>query len=73
MRLHTKIILLIVTVTLGAGLGSSLLVSRMMHDALDSELRDQAILAVESLAEHVTYHVIDDEVIEAREAARKMM
>ena len=73
MRLHTKIILLIVTVTLGAGLGSSLLVSRMMHDALDSELRDQAMLAVESLAERVTYHVIDDEVIEAREAARKMM
>ena len=73
MRLRTKIILLTVAVTLGLGLGSSLLVSRMMHGALQNELRDQAVLAVQGLAEHVTHNVIDGEVIDARDAVRRMV
>ena len=67
MRLYTKIILLIVAITLSVGLGSSLMVSRMMHNALESELRDQAVFAVRSLAAHVANNVINGEVVEVNE------
>ena len=73
MRLRTKIILLIVAITLSAGLSSSLMVTRMMRDALESELRDQAVMVVQSLAEHIANDVINGEVVEATETAREMV
>ncbi len=68
MRLQAKFILLIVAVALGLGLSSSFLVSQMMKKAMDRQLRDQAMLAAQTLAEHITHSVIDGEVISAREA-----
>lgn len=73
MRLHTQIILLIGAVAMGIGLISSILVSRMLHSTLETELRDQAVVATQSLAEHITDNVINGEVIEAREALRNMV
>ncbi|MEA3225825.1 MAG: PAS domain S-box protein, partial [Planctomycetota bacterium] len=73
MRLYTKIILLIVAITLSVGVSSSFMVSRMMHNALESELRDQAVVAVQSLAEHIAHNVINGETVGAHEAVRKMV
>ncbi len=72
MRLRTQVILLIVAVTLGVGLGSSLLASQMMHDALRSEMRNQAEVAVRILAGRVANNVINGETLEARDALRKI-
>ncbi len=73
MRLRTQVILLFVVVTLSVGMGSSLLASRMMHDALESELRDQAVVAARILADHIAHNAIDGEVIEAQEAIRTVV
>ncbi|MBU8913405.1 MAG: response regulator [Spirochaetales bacterium] len=73
MNLPTKIILLIVVVMLGVGLGSSLLVGQLMYDALEIELHDQAVVAVQSLAELIALDVINGDIIDARVAVRKMV
>ncbi|MCP4287030.1 MAG: hypothetical protein GY792_21710, partial [Gammaproteobacteria bacterium] len=73
MRLRTQVILLFVVVTLSVGMGSSLLASRMMHDALESELRDQAVVAARILADHIAHNAIDGEVIETQEAIRTVV
>jgi len=72
MRLHTKFILLIGAVTLGFGLISSVTESQMMDKALDRNLRDEAVIAVQTLAEHITHNVIDGEVVAAHDAAMKI-
>ncbi|HEC17085.1 MAG TPA: PAS domain-containing sensor histidine kinase [Sedimenticola sp.] len=73
MRLSTKIILLILAVTLVLGTGSSFLATRMMLDALEAELRDQAVFAARSLADHVAHNVVAGEAVEARSAVTKMV
>lgn len=73
MNLPTKISLLIVAVMLGVGVGSSLLVTRMMHDALENELYDQALIGIQGLAERVSRAVINGDVVDARDAMRSMV
>ena len=65
--------LLIVTVTLGVGLGSALMASRLMQEALESELSDQAWVVVQVLAEQITRNVINGEVIEAKKAIKQVV
>ena len=72
MRLYTKFILLIGAVTLGLGLSSSFLASRMMHKAIHRQLHDQAVLAAQTLAEHITHDVINGEVVPAHEAVMEI-
>lgn len=67
MSLRTSIILLVVTVTLGTGLGSSFLMTRMMHETMEEELGNQAVVAVQGLALHVTHNVINGEIVEAKD------
>ena len=65
--------LLIVTVTLGVGLGSALMASRLMQEALESELSDQAWVVVQVLAEQIARNVINGEVIEAKKAIKQVV
>ncbi|MBN2184656.1 MAG: PAS domain S-box protein [Candidatus Krumholzibacteriota bacterium] len=73
MRLRTNIILLIVMIVMITGLGSSLMVNRMMHNMLAGELNNQAVIAARSLAEHISHNVINGEIIEAQETVIKMV
>ena len=73
MRLRTNIILLIVMIVMITGLGSSLMVNRMMHNMLAGELSNQAVIASRSLAEHISHNVINGEIIEAQETVIKMV
>ena len=73
MRLRTNIILLIVMIVMITGLGSSLMVNRMMHNMLAGELNNQAVIASRSLAEHISHNVINGEIIEAQETVIKMV
>ncbi len=64
--------MLIVVVALSVGLSSSFLASRMMHNALESELRNQAEIAARFLAKHISHTVINNEVLEARDALSRI-
>lgn len=73
MKLYGKIVLLITLVVLSTGICSSLLVSRITYEAMGRELEEKAVVVAQSLAEHVTHNVINDEVIPASEALREMV
>ena len=73
MRLHIKLTLLIVVLAVAIGGTLALLVSNVMHDALEQELEKRAVVIAQTLAEHVTHSVIDGEVVAVREALQEIV
>ncbi len=68
MKLKTKISLIIAVTALVTGGTLALLVSNVMHNALEQELEKRGVVIAQTLAEHVTHSVIDGEVIAAHSA-----
>jgi PAS domain S-box-containing protein len=73
MKMRTKIVLLVVGITISVGIGSCLIVNRMVGTAIENELHTHATIAIQGIAEQVTLNVINGEVIKARDALRKML
>ena len=73
MRLHIRLTLLIVVLALAIGGTLALLVSEVMHNALEKELEKRGVVIAETMAEHVTHNVIDGEVVAAREALQEII
>jgi hypothetical protein len=73
MRLHIKLTLLIVVLAAAIGGTLALLVSNVMHDALEQELEKRGVVFAQAMAEHVTHSVIDGEVVAAREALQEII
>ncbi len=73
MRLRTKIILLVSFTVLCVGLLSALAVSRIMRTYMEREIEHKGILVAGALSEFVTYYVINEEILPARDALQKIV
>ncbi len=66
MTLRAKIISLVVFVALIGGVGTTIMMSFTMHQALSEDLFNQARLAVQTLAAQITPHVIQGDFLETQ-------
>ncbi len=73
MRLHIRLTLLIVVLAAVTGGTLALLVSEVMHNALEQEMEKRGVVIAQTMAEHVTHNVIDGEVVTAREALQEII
>jgi len=73
MRLYIKLTLLIAVFSVVGGGATALLVSDVMHDALEQEMEKRGVVIAQTMAEHVTHSVIDGEVVAAREALQEIL
>ncbi len=73
MRLRTKIILLVSLTALCVGLLSALAVSRIMRTSMEREIEHKGILVAETLSEFLTYYVVNEEILPARDALQKIV
>ncbi len=73
MRLHTRLTFLIVALILVTGSILALLVSYRVHNALEQELEKRAVVIAQMLAEHVTYDVIDGDIVAAHETLQDVV
>ncbi|MCP3943736.1 MAG: PAS domain S-box protein [Desulfobacteraceae bacterium] len=73
MKIYHKVIFLIIIIAGGIGLFSSLLASRFMHDAFNSELRKKAQIITRMMADNITHSVIDNEVIPVANILQKII
>ena len=73
MRLYTKIILLIVLVAFFIGSLSFVLVNRLMHSALEDEMKKRCIAITQAISETIAENVINGEVLPTREIFQKIV
>jgi len=73
MRLHTEIILLVGAISLSIGVLSAVLVSAIMHEALERELEGKAVAIVQTMAEQMTPRIINRDVVSVRETLQEIV
>lgn len=73
MRLHTKIIFLISAIALSVGGLSSYIAGRMMHRELETELEKKGAVLAATIAEIITPHVMDRELLPTQDALRDVL
>ncbi len=73
MRLQTKIILLVGVISLSVGLLSAVLVSSIMHEALEREMEARAVAIIQTMAEQMASQVISADAVSVRETLREIV